>query len=78
MLTVDQSNEERGEVEKKKVCAGIVPRLPYDSTNCIRFKGYALSSVLMPEHPYSEFFINLTAWVKNIKLFDSGQIVTAI
>jgi len=33
-----------------------VLRFPYDSTNCIRFKGYALSSVVKPEHPYPELF----------------------
>jgi len=31
-----------------------VLRFPYDSTNCIRFKGYALSSDLKTEHPHSE------------------------
>ena len=32
----------------------MVLRFPYDSANCIRFKGYALSSVIKSEHPYPE------------------------
>jgi hypothetical protein len=32
----------------------MVLRFPYDSTNCIRFKGYALSSVIKSEHPQPE------------------------
>jgi hypothetical protein len=26
-------------------------RVPYDSTNCIRFNGYVLSSATLPGHP---------------------------
>ena len=32
----------------------MVLRFPYDSANCIRFKGYALSSVIKSEHPQPE------------------------
>jgi hypothetical protein len=32
----------------------MVLRFPYDSANCIRFKGYALSSVIRSEHPYPD------------------------
>ena len=33
----------------------MVLRFPYDSANCIRFKGYALSSAIKSEHPYPDF-----------------------
>ncbi len=51
-------NREVKNVEKNggvKKLDRTVLRFPYDSTNCIRFKGYALSSVVKPEHPYPEF-----------------------
>jgi len=35
-------------------------RVPYDSTNCIRFSGYALSSALLTEHPNrNDLFVSL-------------------
>jgi hypothetical protein len=33
----------------------MVLRFPYDSANCIRFKGYALSSGIKSEHPHPDF-----------------------
>ena len=45
----------------------MVLRFPYDSANCIRFKGYALSSVIKSEHPYPELNIHLTAGIINCK-----------
>jgi hypothetical protein len=44
----------------------MVLRFPYDSANCIRFKGYALSSVIKSEHPYPE--LNNTFNSGNYKL----------
>ena len=53
ILNVDgelKNDEKNGGV--KTSC--MVLRFPYDSANCIRFKGYALSSVIKSEHPYPE------------------------
>ena len=41
-------------------------RFPYDSANCIRFKGYALSSVIKSEHPQPELDITFNS--RNEKL----------
>jgi len=53
ILNIDEklkNGEKNGGV--KTSC--MVLRFPYDSANCIRFKGYALSSVIKSEHPYPE------------------------
>lgn len=57
-----KNDEKNGVV--KTIC--MVLRFPYDSTNCIRFKGYALSSVIKSEHPQPETEY-LTGEMKNCK-----------
>jgi hypothetical protein len=66
ILNVDGrlKNDEKNGVVKKNV--SMVLRFPYDSTNCIRFKGYALSSVIKSEHPQPE--ISHTSTSLNEKL----------
>jgi len=56
-------NDEKNGVVKN---VSKVLRFPYDSTNCIRFKGYALSSVIKSEHPQPE--ISNTSTSLNEKL----------
>jgi hypothetical protein len=57
-----KDDEENGVVKN----ISMVLRFPYDSTNCIRFKGYALSSVIKSEHPQPE--LNNTSISSNEKL----------
>ena len=65
ILNVDgelKNDEKNGGV--KTLC--MVLRFPYDSTNCIRFKGFALSSVIKSEHPQPE--LNIIFNSRNEKL----------
>jgi hypothetical protein len=58
ILNIDgklKNDEENGVIKN----VSKVLRFPYDSTNCIRFKGYALSSVIKSEHPQPEL-INIS------------------
>ena len=41
----------RSDLKKGNFLLARLLRVPYDSTNCIRFSGYALSSALLTEHP---------------------------
>jgi hypothetical protein len=53
ILNIDgklKNDEENGVIKN----VSKVLRFPYDSPNCIRFKGYALSSVIKSEHPQPE------------------------
>ena len=60
-----------GELKNNEKNSGVktscmVLRFPYDSANCIRFKGYALSSVIKSEHPQPELDITFNS--RNEKL----------
>jgi hypothetical protein len=60
-----------GELKNDEKNSGVktscmILRFPYDSANCIRFKGYALSSVIKSEHPQPELDITFNS--RNEKL----------
>jgi len=58
----------RSDVKKGNFLLARLLRVPYDSTNCIRFSGYALSSALLTEHPNRNANF-LSSCRKNIKRF---------